>query len=560
MDEILCNIKLLRDGREMQAKKGERLLESLMAHNIFLRSDCGGKGVCGKCRVEIVDQNGTTTQVQSCNLRVTEDISLNIPISSLLSSHIIDKAPAALPASFLSKGVESSTMTNLGVAVDLGTTTIAIYLCNIQSRRVLSSIAVKNPQALYGDDVMSRIGEIGQNPEKLARLQQLVVRAIEWGVKELFDHCELGLEELTKMVVVGNPTMVHILLGVSPYPIGLSPYQPAFFEARQTLASKLGLDLPGVSVHTLDQISGFIGGDILSATLSTELENEPTGTLLIDLGTNGELVLKGKDTFFSTSCATGPAFEGASLSCGMQAIPGAIDRVIIANGENLPGYTVIKNKSRDNIQPSGLCGSGVISAIAAMIRAGIIASNGRLMNTQFINCLPDSKKGARKYVIVPAERAATRSEIAITQKDIRAVQLGKAALITGIEFLLRAAGMIMPEKILIAGAFGSFLNKNDMLALGMLPDIDPSRIHVAGNAAGAGAIMALCDEQYIDKVRKLAAKILVIELSASIDFQNTFVARLSFPDTSLGHVYKERKNTDNFRSMTLTEAEPDNDG
>jgi uncharacterized 2Fe-2S/4Fe-4S cluster protein (DUF4445 family) len=389
---------------------------------------------------------------------------------------------------------------------------------------------VKNPQALYGNDVMSRIGWIEQSAEKLARLQQLVVHAIEWGVKELFAYCGVGLDELVRMVVAGNPTMIHILLGVDPFPIGVSPYRPAFFEARQTMASRLGFDLPDVTVHTLNQLSGFIGGDILAATLATELENEPVGTLLIDLGTNGELVLKGHDTFFVTSCATGPVFEGAALSCGLQAIPGAIDRVTIDTAESVPGYRVIQKDKGGQCPPSGLCGSGVISAVAALIRTGIVDKSG-LLKTSPRSQVQALVKAERKYLIVPAGSSANGRDIAISQKDIRAVQLGKAALITGIEFLLRAAGLTMPEKILIAGAFGSNLDTGDILTLGMVPSIEPSRIHMTGNSAGAGAIMALCDEKYLEKTHKLVAEVSVIELTANIDFQNTFIQRLSFPDT-----------------------------
>jgi uncharacterized 2Fe-2S/4Fe-4S cluster protein (DUF4445 family) len=254
------------------------------------------------------------------------------------------------------------------------------------------------------------------------------------------------------------------------------------------------------------------------------------GTLLIDLGTNGELVLKGHDTFFVTSCATGPVFEGAALSCGLQAIPGAIDRVTIDTAESVPGYRVIQKDKGGQCPPSGLCGSGVISAVAALIRTGIVDKSG-LLKTSPRSQVQALVKAERKYLIVPAGSSANGRDIAISQKDIRAVQLGKAALITGIEFLLRAAGLTMPEKILIAGAFGSNLDTGDILTLGMVPSIEPSRIHMTGNSAGAGAIMALCDEKYLEKTHKLVAEVSVIELTANIDFQNTFIQRLSFPDT-----------------------------
>jgi len=528
MNESLSIIDLLPNGRKIRAKKGKNLLTALMAHNIFLRSDCGGKGVCGKCKVESIGQNGVMSEVIACTTEVVGDMSIKIPESSILSAYIVSKAMVVFPQSFLSHINAVSSVTDLGVAIDLGTTTIAIYLCNIKNRTVISSTALKNPQALYGDDVMSRIGVIGEDHEKLVWLQQLVVKAIEWGIRELFKHSGSNLRKITQMVVVGNPAMIHILLGVSPYSIGISPYKPAFFEARNTKASKLGFEFPHINVHTLDQVAGFIGGDILSAILATELESEPVGTLLVDLGTNGELVIKGKNKFYATSCATGPAFEGAALSCGMQAILGAIDRVAIAGRESAPEYSVIKLNKEKERNPLGLCGSGVISAVAALVKAGIVDSSGRFEKKTPITRLKSSEHDGWRYIIVSGDQSGTGREIFISQKDIRSVQLGKAALITGIEFLLRAAGLTAPAKIIIAGAFGSYLDKYDMLALGMVPTIDPSVIKVAGNSAGAGAVMALCDDDYLAKVRELANKISVIELAANIDFNNTFIQRLAF--------------------------------
>jgi uncharacterized 2Fe-2S/4Fe-4S cluster protein (DUF4445 family) len=533
MAQSTCNIYLQPAGRKITAEANDGLLETLIANNILLRSDCGGKGVCGKCQVEVLHESGDLTETEACTLRVTGDMTLRIPETSLLSSNIISKPPAALPASFTSQGKKSA-VAELGVAVDLGTTTIALYLCDIGSRKVLYSLAVKNPQALHGDDVMSRIGWIGQDATRLARLQQLVVHAIEWGIRELVGHFSADHESLRRMVVVGNPTMIHILLGVDPFPIGFSPYQPVFAEARRTTASRVGFTFPKATVHTLEQISGFLGGDILAATLASTLENEPEGTLLIDLGTNGELVLKAKDTFFATSCATGPVFEGAALSCGLKAIPGAIDRVIGNGPDTTPDYRIIQKSRGEKRSPSGICGSGVISAIASMLRTEVINKSG-LLKIPTDSLTQISSTGKKEYVIVPGKNSATGKNISISQKDIRAVQLGKSALITGIEYLLRAAGLKVPEKILIAGAFGSNLDRSDLLTLGMIPFLHPSRIEMTGNSAGAGAIMLLCDETYFAQIENLVKKISVIELATNIDFQQTFVERLSFPDLDCLH-------------------------
>lgn len=531
MQESLCTVEVLPHRRKLESKKDRNLMETLVENSIFLRADCGGKGVCGKCLVEVIDPGGGFTSTEACTCRVKDDMTIRIPETSLMSAHIISKAPTTLPRSFTRRFAQKHPDSVIpGIAVDLGTTTIALYLCDLQQGTVLSSVAVKNPQALYGDDVMSRIGEISRSADKLSILQQLVVRVIEWGTGELFKSCHLECSSLTQMAIVGNPTMIHILLGVSPCPIGIAPYQPQFFEARRSEATHLGFDFPGVTIDTLPQISGFIGGDILAAAMAVELEEEPVGTLLIDLGTNGELVLKGNDKFYATSCATGPAFEGATLSCGMQAIPGAIDRVFIDNGVNSPDYSVIQKNGITGTEPLGICGSGIISAVASFCRTGVVEKSGLFCRDKTILPLEESAAGGRRFVIAPANRGAAGKEISISQKDIRAVQLGKAALITGIEFLLRAAGMEAPAKIIVAGAFGSYLNKNDILTLGMVPPIDPKMIKIAGNAAGTGAIMALCDNRCLEEAGQIADRISVIDLAANIDFQNTFIQRLAFSD------------------------------
>jgi uncharacterized 2Fe-2S/4Fe-4S cluster protein (DUF4445 family) len=332
---------------------------------------------------------------------------------------------------------------------------------------------------------------------------------------------------ISQMVVVGNPTMIHILAGVDPESIGIAPHQPAFYDAKKFCSTELNFTLKKLSIQTLPQVSGFIGGDILSAALAVDLENQPEGTLLVDLGTNGELMLKAKDGLLATSCATGPAFEGASLSCGMQAIPGAINKVQVENRESLPRYTVINPSNAFGLRPSGICGTGVISAVAQFLQKKILTPDGAF------------KKGhPPSYVLVPETSAADGSAVFISQKDIRSVQLGKAALITGIEFLLKEAGLDTPEKIIIAGAFGAFLDKADMMTLGMIPAMDPDRVDVRGNSAGAGAIMALCDPSYLDKARCMAERVTVVDLACNSEFQDVFIENLHFPDLD----FQEEKN------------------
>jgi uncharacterized 2Fe-2S/4Fe-4S cluster protein (DUF4445 family) len=522
-------ITLLPQDRQLQVESGMTLMEALVDHSIFLRSDCGGVGNCGKCNVSIVAQDGSAEVVPSCSLEITEDLRIEIPESSMLSPHIIGKAPVTLPPSFKKRTLPPSQNSQFGIAADLGTTTIAIYLCNTTGE-IVSSIAVKNPQALYGDDVMSRIGAIDQEENNnLSHLQNLVVKAIEWGTRELLTDQNLNVEDLVKIVAVGNPTMIHILAGVDPEPIGVYPYQPAFYEATTFSAADAGFELGDISIQTFPQVSGFIGGDILSAALAVDLENQPEGTLLIDLGTNGELLMKGKDQFFATSCATGPAFEGASLSCGMQAIPGAVNKVTIDSYESFPDYTIINPKNSSKTKPSGICGTGVISGVAELYRKQILEPSGAFKSDKSINPLKQDSEGSTYYTLVQKDSTQNGEPVFISQRDIRAVQLGKAALITGIEFLSRAAGFEQPQKIIIAGAFGTYIDKEDMFTLGMIPPIDADAVEVAGNSAGGGAVMALVDEMYLKNAIEMAGRITTIDLASDISFQEIFIQKLSFP-------------------------------
>lgn len=508
---------------------GKSLIDALVDHSIFLRSDCGGRGICDKCKVYLLQPDGTKQVTNSCTHEVVDDLTIEIPESSRLATHVITKAPATFPPSF-QKHMRSigATDSNYGIAVDLGTTTIAVYLCHIGKGEVIASSAIKNPQALYGDDVMSRIGAIDIDGVTLPHLQEIVVSAIELGIKRLLEETGLSKDKVNKLVVVGNPTMVHILLKVDPSPLGTFPYKPVFHEAKTVKADDVGFDLGEISLQTLPQVSGFIGGDILSAALAVDLENQPRGTLLIDLGTNGELLFKGDDRLYATSCATGPAFEGATLSCGTQAIPGAINKVSIVRDSEYPSHTIINPYNFQDLKPCGVCGTGVISSIAELCRHGIIESSGSFQKEGNIRPLMRDGDNRLKYILLPQEKTQDNSTIHISQKDVRSVQLGKAALITGIEFLLKAAGYDCPEKIIIAGAFGSFIEIEDLFTLGMIPTIPADRVEIAGNSAGAGAVMVICDDAYLQKAIEMASQITTIDLAGDTQFQEVFVQRLRF--------------------------------
>jgi uncharacterized 2Fe-2S/4Fe-4S cluster protein (DUF4445 family) len=518
------------DNKPLAVDSGTTLLKALVDHSVFLRSDCGGRGVCGKCLVQQIQPDGTKEEIYACTQHITRDLTITIPQSSLLSTHVITKAPATFPPSFKKRQKNRKTIGKAhGIAVDLGTTTIAVYLCQTGNREVISSVAVKNPQSLYGDDVMSRIGAIDMQHSLLDHLQKIVVNAIGWGITLLLEKAGLDRNTLAKMVVVGNPTMIHILIGVNPSPLGRYPYTPVFHEARNLNASDIGFSLNHVSLHTFPQITGFIGGDILSAALAVDIERQPEGTLLIDLGTNGELLFKDRKTLYATSCATGPAFEGATLSCGMQAIPGAINRISIVDNSGFPDYTTVNSYGSGHNKPFGVCGTGVISSIAELCRHGIIEPSGAFTKASTIQPLVHDDGNRLKYILIPEDKTQDGKAIYISQKDVRSVQLGKAAIITGIEFLVKAAGYDRPNKIIIAGAFGTFIAVEDMFTLGMLPTMAAGQVERVGNSAGAGAVMALCDDTYLQKATEMASQVVTVDLACDIQFQEVFVQKLRFP-------------------------------
>lgn len=525
-------IHLKPDDLRLDIAEGRSLLFGLADHGIFLRSDCGGLGRCRKCRVALEGGGKTGEYVEACTFRVEEELTVRLPAAARLPAVVLDKAPLLLPASFTDSRPAEVGDSRYGVAIDLGTTTIGLYLCRIERREVLASLAVKNPQAIFGDDVMNRISAVAAAGGDTDELQRPVLSLIDQAVFRLCAAAGIDPAELAELTVAGNPTMIHLLLGEDPQSIGVFPYRPRFTEARRINAGDLGLTSCRGTVQTLPLVSGFIGADTLAAALAVDITEQPAGTLLVDLGTNGELLLVGEDAIYATSCATGPAFEGASISCGMQAASGAIDRVAIDEATAPPRCRVItgQNGGGDD-RPAGLCGAGIVSAIAACLRVGIIESSGLFNKT--VGAIDRNDQGSLTYQLVAADETRTGSAITLTQKDIRAVQLGKAALRAGIDQLLLAAGLAAPTTILVAGAFGAHIEPRDMIALGMLPDIGQDRIEPIGNAAGAGTVMALCEPASLQLAGRLATAVRTIDLAANPDFQKVFIDCLKFPSPKL---------------------------
>lgn len=525
-------------------------MEALIAAGVMLRSDCGGRGRCGKCRVRfespgpnrvsppndrernVLGDNGLQAgQRLSCCTRVFDDIAVEIPEDSLLTVEVVQKGLPILLSRLERRtpGKRPGALSYHGLAVDVGTTTIAVYLCDIASRTVLGSTSIRNPQAIFGDDVVSRISVVQTAEDGLKRLQTMAVGAIDWAVSALCRRLSIDPLEIGKAVVVGNSTMIHLLLGEDPSSIGVFPYTPRFTAEQNRTGDSLGLAFnPGVVLRTLPLVSGYLGADLIGAALVADMVNLAPGTLLVDVGTNGEVILRTEEGFAATSCATGPALEGAAIQHGMPATSGAVGSVCFNVQTSCLDYTLIQQDAARPQPAAGVCGSGVISTVAELLRAGVITKSGSFDPAFNSLCLQAGQNGTLVFEIVPGQAARGGRPIVLTQADVRAVQLAKGALRTGIELLCRENNIPRPSKILLAGAFGSYINKADALDIGMFPEMPAEDIEVVGNAAGAGAVLVLCDDAYFKAAQDLAKWTKVFDLAAHPGFHNTFIEHLSF--------------------------------
>jgi uncharacterized 2Fe-2S/4Fe-4S cluster protein (DUF4445 family) len=533
-------IVLLASDRHLNAVEGQTLFEALARSGIALRSECGGKGLCGKCLVGVrrEDPGGegspdapgrpfSLVECLACQTPVRWDLAVHIPPTSLASAEVIEK-PTRLRA------VPSSPVTapGYGLAVDLGTTTIAVFLCDPGRREVLAAGSVRNPQVIFGDDVMSRISAATANKGNLASMHESVVATINQTVALLSAQGGVATEMIAKVVVVGNSSMIHLFLGVDPSTIGTYPYQPVFTGARDLAAAEVGLTglRREARLHTLPLVSGFLGCDIIAAAIACDLDRAAEDTMLIDVGTNGEIMVNARGTVTAASCATGPALEAAAVAHGMHAVSGAIDSVRIEPVDSRVAYTLIQRHPDKPRKAAGICGSGLVSVVAALVRAGIILGSGRFNPESKHPNLRRGSGGGWEFVLVPAMETETGVEITLAQKDIRAVQLAKGAILTGITLVCREAGIDLPRRLLIAGSFGSFLNVPDALAIGMLPPLAEHAFETVGNAAGEGAVLALIDKAVAERAAAIARKTRAVDLASPPDFHRVFVNSLGFPD------------------------------
>jgi uncharacterized 2Fe-2S/4Fe-4S cluster protein (DUF4445 family) len=410
---------------------------------------------------------------------------------------------------------------SLGMAVDLGTTKVAGYLVDLETGLVRSSKGIMNPQISYGEDVIARMARAQGSHEDAAILQEKVVDALATLSEELCQETvDARLEEIKELVVVGNTAMHHLFLRLPVEQLAKAPHVPAISRALDIKARDLGFSVaPGASVHLLPNIAGFVGGDHVAMLLAINAWEAEGPMLAIDIGTNTEISLVTRGEISSVSCASGPAFEGAHISCGMRAAPGAIEHLLITDQE-------IQYHTIHGTEPVGICGSGIFDTLAQLFTNGIIDKGGRIREDH--PRVRENQKN-REFVIVSEEERNGGPAITITQEDVRELQLAQAAIRSGIQILLRDKGLADEDldEIIIAGAFGSYLDIASAIAIGMLPAIPQSRFRQVGNAAGMGAKIALVSREKREAVQRNVRDIRYIELATAPDFNKTFTQAIS---------------------------------
>jgi uncharacterized 2Fe-2S/4Fe-4S cluster protein (DUF4445 family) len=580
-------VTILPENIHATAEENATLKKVFTENGIKFEFPCGGMGKCKKCKVKIVKGN-SSEEVLACQFKVTEDVIVEIPkkeqkyeilsegverkvvLDPLVKKRYLDlplpslednrddwdrlrgniglkpslKVLRELPERIRESNFKVTVVTwedevlavekgdtrreILGMAFDIGTTTIAGYLINLSTGSEIARVSALNPQTKYGADVISRINLASETPDGLEKLHAEVINEINNLIDKALSGTDFKREDIYAVTIVGNTTMQHLFLKVQPKHLALAPYVPVFSEPMVVDAAELGINInPNGKVFTLPNIAGFVGADTVGAALACEMDKYDDLRLLIDIGTNGEMVLGTKERLFACSTAAGPAFEGAHIACGMRGATGAIDHAKI-DGEIK--YTVIGGG-----EPVGICGSGLLDIVAELLKVGVVDKKGRILKPEELSGEGEIYKdrireinGIRAFII--EENTPTGQPVYINQKDIRELQLAKGAIAAGIEILLNTFGAKVEDikEVFLAGAFGNYLKPESACKIGLIPPELEGRIKPVGNAAGTGAKLALVSEKEYERALALSRKIHYIELSAVSEFSRIFAKKIEF--------------------------------
>ncbi len=585
-------------GLRIPCMKGDTVFNAAGKAGIPIISYCGGKMICGRCKIRIINGNVSAISTNeknllseeeiannyrlACTMRVLSDLKVEIPPESLETIQqlqllgkepqlsldpVITKYKIKLQESSLENpladwenlqkflkdkygfknlrpditllqnlssnlrnkngeysaiirddeviGITKSAEDFHGISIDIGTTKLAVYLVEIHSGQTIAIKGAMNPQIAYGEDVMSRISYAMENG--VDQLRNCLLNTLNQLIQELTGNPE----KVVDVTIVGNTAMHHLFIGLPVIQLGRAPYSPVVVQSLDVKARELGLNVAqGAYIHLLPNVAGFIGADHVAMLLATEIYKTSKNTIGIDIGTNTEVALSVNGDIASLSCASGPAFEGAGIKHGMRASNGAIEEVNIKNNK-------IDFKVIGDIPPTGICGSGILDAISQLRQQKIIDQRGRLQDHDLVS----KKKSGREFILASKKNSEIEKDIVVTQHDINEIQLAKAAICAGINILLQEYGINEEEieKVVIAGAFGTRINVENAIKIGLFPSIPLNRFTQVGNAAGVGAKLALISKEYRSIAGDIASRVRYVELTTHPKFTREFSHALQFP-------------------------------
>ncbi|MGC8837927.1 MAG: ASKHA domain-containing protein [Anaerolineae bacterium] len=580
---------------------------------LLAQSACGGRGICGKCRVRVAGDAPPPTEADrrlfrpadleagwrlACRLQVERDLTVHVPRAEEGLQVMVEgrrrpvpvepltrKVLLALPRPSLSDqrsdwarleaalaavgqpadGGSLSLWRDLprvlrqhdflvtvalhgrrildvqggdttgscyGLAFDLGTTTVVGILVDLNTGRQVGVAAALNGQAIYGSDVLTRLTFAQSDPQGVQKLRARILETVNGLVDEVLAQAGVAREDVYAMTVVGNTIMEHLFLGLDPRGIAVSPFVPVIGHMVEVSAAEAGVHIhPRAVVTVFPVVGGYVGGDTVGVILATELHQDPRIRLAIDIGTNGEIVLGSRERLLACAAAAGPAFEGAQISCGMRAASGAIDQVVL--GEE------VRLRVLGGGVPRGICGSGLLDAVAELVRVGLVDTRGRLLLPEEAPRPVPQGVAARVHetetgraFLLDGPRPERPYPLDLTQQDIRQLQLAKGAICAGVRILERELGVAHEEvaEVLLAGAFGSYLNPKSALAVGLIPPTALERVLAVGNAAAEGARLALLSARERRTAQALPRTVEYVELSSRPDFPEEFLKALAFPE------------------------------
>lgn len=527
--QITATVQSGNKTKTVPGESGETLRALLQRAEVGFAFPCGGRGTCGKCRVTAAGALRAPSAEEraflgekalaggarlACRARAEGDVAISLPEGAQTDSVPEKAAAVRLPRS-----------TEFGVAADIGTTTVAVYFYDLSTGKRLYAAGAFNPQRVWGADVLARVLACMEDPAAPARLQKSVVGALNGLVADFCSGTGLAVQNLRRAVFAGNTAMLHLAAGADSRGLAAAPFTPATLFGEALGAEAFGFAMaPGGQVIFTPCVSAFVGGDLTAGLLACGLDepaDEPA--LLVDIGTNGEMALRCEGRLLCCSTAAGPAFEGAHIRYGCGASAGAISAVTIHDG-------ALHIETVDGARPVGICGSGLIDAVAAMLSLGALQQSGRIAPPKACRT-PDAARRVTMLDGAPAFLLDEESGVAITQKDIREVQLAKAAVAAGIESLLHAAGISVGKvgRFVLAGGFGAHISPDNARRIGLLPAW-AGTVETAGNAAGEGAALILLDpSKNLPRAVSAARRCETLDLNEDAFFQRRFIGNMIFP-------------------------------